>query len=106
MASGDLRIFQKLEVDQKVNELQMLADAHRSQMINNRAALATLPERIRGHEDFLKGLRTDITAAKKIPDEFSMKAGKDTFTERKDAGAAINALVEKNSGSTGRDIGK
>ena len=106
IATGDKRVLEKVQTDADVDRLQKLKQIHEQSAITNRIRLAQIPERISGTEASRDAILQDIkTRDANKREEFQMTVGKKTYTDRKDAGAALNAAVEANRGSGRMKVG-
>lgn len=109
LATGNPQIAEKMKTDMEVGKLQRLLGEHQNEQTTNRVKLAAIPDKISTVEDQIKAIRDDaktVAANATKGDEFKITVAKGQYTERIDAGQAINGSVEKNKGSDPRKIGK
>lgn len=100
LATGDTRVLDKVKADAEVAHLSKLKTIHDQQNVTNRVRLAEIPLRIAGAQRALAALEEDIQTRKKnASDQFRMQVGKNSFSERKDAGTALNAAAQSARGS-------
>lgn len=94
LATGNPYIKEKMDLDIQVSKLKLLKANHTSQRYRLEDNIAKhYPMQITALKERLEGYRTDIqTYAAHKPvdkDNFSMKIGKRTYTDKKEAGAAL-----------------
>ena len=94
LATGNPYIKEKMELDIQVSKLKLLKANHTSQRYRLEDNIAKhYPMQITALKERLEGYRTDIqtyTAHKPVDkDVFSMKIGNRTYTDKKEAGAAL-----------------
>ncbi len=108
IASGDQRIFEKMETESEIQRLESLAKAHYDQQFDNKARLARLPEQIEGYRERAAAIEQDIqTRDEKKLEKFGITIGKKHFSDRKDAGTALNDEMLKFEGQDGgRSVGE
>jgi hypothetical protein len=108
IASGDVRLLQKMEMEQELTRLLSLKKAHTDQQFDNKMRVARLPEQIAAKRATVERLKADI----KIRDEnklekFGVTVDGKHYADRKEAGAAINDLFRKQLGKAGTiEVGK
>ena len=74
--------------------LSSLSSEHARKQISARVGLQSKKANIEREEIWIPRLEADIaTRNANSPEAFSMKVGKQTFTERKDAGEALNKIA-------------
>jgi N12 class adenine-specific DNA methylase len=93
-ASGDQRLFRKIELESTLHRLEMVHSAYRDQQFDNRAKIAQLPERIDTTRKLLDATRADRTTWDARPEKFQMTVGKKVYSDRKEAGAALNSALQ------------
>lgn len=94
LATGNPYIKEKMDLDIQVSKLKLLKANHTSQRYRLEDNIAKhYPMQITALKERLEGYRTDIqtyTAHKPVDkDVFSMKIGNRTYTDKKEAGAAL-----------------
>ena len=94
LATGNPYIKEKMDLDIQVSKLKLLKANHTSQRYRLEDNIAKhYPMQITALKERLEGYRTDIqTYAAHKPvdkDDFSMKIGNRTYTDKKEAGAAL-----------------
>ena len=94
LATGNPYIKEKMDLDIQVSKLKLLKANHTSQRYRLEDNIAKhYPMQITALKEWLEGYRTDIqTYAAHKPvdkDAFSMKIGNRTYTDKKEAGAAL-----------------
>ena len=94
LATGNPYIKEKMDLDIQVSKLKLLKANHTSQRYRLEDNIAKhYPMQITALKERLEGYRTDIqtyTAHKPVDkDAFSMKIGNRTYTDKKEAGAAL-----------------
>lgn len=94
LATGNPYIKEKMDLDIQVSKLKLLKANHTSQRYRLEDNIAKhYPMQITALKERLEGYRTDIqtyTAHKLVDkDVFSMKIGNRTYTDKKEAGAAL-----------------
>ena len=94
LATGNPYIKEKMDLDIQVSKLKLLKANHTSQRYRLEDNIAKhYPLQITALKERLEGYRTDIqtyTAHKPVDkDVFSMKIGNRTYTDKKEAGAAL-----------------
>ena len=94
LATGNPYIKEKMDLDIQVSKLKLLKASHTSQRYRLEDNIAKhYPMQIAAMKERLEGYRTDIqtyTAHKLVDkDTFSMKIGNRTYTDKKEAGAAL-----------------
>ena len=94
LATGNPYIMEKMDLDIQVSKLKLLKANHTSQRYRLEDNIAKhYPMQITALKERLEGYRTDIqTYAAHKPvdkDAFSMKIGNRTYTDKKEAGAAL-----------------
>ena len=94
LATGNPYIKEKMDLDIQVSKLKLLKANHTSQCYRLEDNIAKhYPMQITALKERLEGYRTDIqTYAAHKPvdkDAFSMKIGNRTYTDKKEAGAAL-----------------
>ena len=94
LATGNPYIKEKMDLDIQVSKLKLLKVNHTSQRYRLEDNIAKhYPMQITALKERLEGYRTDIqtyTAHKPVDkDVFSMKIGNRTYTDKKEAGAAL-----------------
>lgn len=94
LATGNPYIKEKMDLDIQVSKLKLLKANHTSQRYRLEDNIAKhYPMQIAAMKERLEGYRTDIqtyTAHKPVDkDTFSMKIGNRTYTDKKEAGAAL-----------------
>jgi N12 class adenine-specific DNA methylase len=107
IASGDPRIFEKMEAESELQRLESLAKAHADQQFDNKARLARLPEQIEGYRERAAAIEEDIkTRDTNKLEKFGITVNKKHYAERKDAGQALNDELQKFRGEDGnRSVG-
>ena len=93
-ASGDQRLFKKIELESTLQRLDMVHSAYRDQQFDNRAKIARLPEQIEINRKMLDATRADRTTWDARPEKFAMTVGKKHYSDRKEAGAALNIALQ------------
>ena len=94
LATGNPYIKEKMDLDIQVSKLKLLKANHTSQRYRLEDNIAKhYPMQITALKERIEGYRTDIqtyTAHKPVDkDAFSMKIGNRTYTDKKEAGAAL-----------------
>jgi N12 class adenine-specific DNA methylase len=95
MATVDERVLRLTEMQQDLDRAQRREAAHGREQYNLRNSVADEERRIVSHTQTLGNLANDI--AQRVDtrgDAFRMRVGDETFTTRKEAGAAFNALAD------------
>ena len=96
IASGNPMVKDKAEVDAKLGRLERLERAHRDEQFGVRRELQSLPAKIDGYEREATATAKDAKAL--VPttgDQFTITVHGATLTKRADAGAALQAAVQK-----------
>ena len=97
LATGNLYIREKMDLDIQVSKLKLMKANHTSQKYHLETDIAkNYPVQIAAQKEQIAGLRADREAVKPIleekeKDNFSMMIGGKTYTDRKEAGTAILA---------------
>lgn len=96
LSTGDPRVMDKIKNDIEVSRLQKLKQAYQSNLRALQIRGGEMPLKIEGEKTRLANLQDDLkTRDKNKLEKFSMQVGKDSFSDRKQAGAAVNAALDK-----------
>lgn len=99
LATGDLRIKEKMDLDIEVVKLKLMRSNHQSQKYDLEDQLIKYyPQEIKKTIERIEGLSKDHQFALEHPmgtDTFSMTVNGVTYTEKKDAGESIIAMCSK-----------
>ena len=95
LASGNPMIMEQVQLSNDLSKLQDLRRAYNSSITAAKARLLEDEQKIKTLENTIAKLKEDIKDRVDTYSEgkFSMTAGKRTFTEKKDAGAALAAEI-------------
>ena len=96
LATGNPYIKEKMDLDIQVSKLKLLKASHTSQIYRLESDIAKrYPMEIAAAKERVAGLKADLEAVKPYleqdKDEFVMKVGGKTYTDKKEAGTAIVA---------------
>ena len=93
LASGSPLIMEQVQLDTDIKKLESLRRAHRSAVSNAMSRLQVDKGRIATLEKMIENGKVDVASMVDTYSEgkFSMTIGKQKFTEKKDAGAALMA---------------
>ena len=93
LASGSPLIMEQVQLDTDIKKLESLYRAHRSAVANARSRMETDKGNIATFEKFAANGKKDLAARVDTYSEgkFSITVGKQKFTDKKDAGAALMA---------------
>ena len=100
LATGNPYIKEKMDLDIQVSRLKLMKANHTSQIYRLEDNIAkNYPKQIEVLQERIRGFQTDMeTVRKNFPadkDNFSMKVGNRTFTDKKEAGTAILAMCQE-----------
>ena len=100
LATGNPYIKEKMDLDIQVSRLKLMKANHTSQIYRLEDNIAkNYPKQIEVLQERIRGFQTDMeTVRKNLPadkDNFSMKVGNRTFTDKKEAGTAILAMCQE-----------
>ena len=100
LATGNPYIKEKMDLDIQVSRLKLMKANHTSQIYRLEDNIAkNYPKQIEVLQERIRGFQTDMeTVRKNLPadkDNFSMKVGNHTFTDKKEAGTAILAMCQE-----------
>ena len=103
LASGSPLILEQVQLDTDIKKLESLYRAHLSAVRSAKARLMRDEGEIATLEKYIEAGRADLSARVDTYTEgkFSMKVGKTTFTDKKDAGAALMAAAIANAVTEG-----
>ena len=103
LASGSPLILEQVQLDTDIKKLESLYRAHLSAIRSAKARLLQDEGTVATLEKYIEAGRADISARVDTYSEgkFSIKVGKTTFTEKKDAGAALMAAAIANAATEG-----
>ena len=109
LASGSPLIMEQVQLDTDIKKLESLYRAHRAAVTNAKSRLEKDKGTIASLEKHIANGKADLaTRVDTYSDgKFSISVGKQTFTEKKDAGAALMAAATAKANETGyTTIGK
>lgn len=96
IASGDPMVLDKINLEAEVTQLEKAEQRHQRSDLKLRDTAADLARKVAGIPAKQASLKKAIAAASaRADDEFEFKVGNDSFSERADAGEALQAAVEK-----------
>ena len=100
LATGNPYIKEKMDLDIQVSRLKLMKANHTSQIYRLEDNIAkNYPKQIEILQERIRGFQTDMeTVRKNLPadkDNFSVKVGNRTFTDKKEAGTAILAMCQE-----------
>ena len=103
LASGSPLILEQVQLDTDIKKLESLYRAHLSAIRSAKARLLQDEGTVATLEKYIEAGRADISARVDTYTEgkFSIKVGKTTFTDKKDAGAALMAAAIANAATEG-----
>lgn len=103
LASGSPLILEQVQLDTDIKKLESLYRAHLSAIRSAKARLLQDEGTVATLEKYIEAGRADISARVDTYSEgkFSIKVGKTTFTDKKDAGAALMAAAIANAATEG-----
>ena len=103
LASGSPLILEQVQLDTDIKKLESLYRAHLSAVRSAKARLMRDEGEIATLEKYIEAGRADLSARVDTYTEgkFSIKVGKTTFTDKKDAGAALMAAAIANAAAEG-----
>ena len=96
LSSGDERLIQKIGLEQDVQRLTRLKNAHYDEQLAAKRRKSEAINSIKWQKGKIEQLKEDLTQRIDTSgDKFTMKIGRSAFTERKKAGARILKEVDK-----------
>ena len=103
LASGSPLIMEQVQLDTDIKKLESLRRAHSSAVANARSRLQADKGRIATLEKMIANGKKDVAARVDTYSEgkFSITIGKQTFTEKKDAGTALMAAATAKANEDG-----
>ena len=103
LASGSPLILEQVQLDTDIKKLESLYRAHLSAIRSAKARLLQDEGTVATLEKYIEAGRADLSARVDTYSEgkFSIKVGKTTFTDKKDAGAALMAAAIANAVTEG-----
>ena len=103
LASGSPLILEQVQLDTDIKKLESLYRAHLSAIRSAKARLLQDEGTVVTLEKYIEAGKADISARVDTYSEgkFSIKVGKTTFTDKKDAGAALMAAAIANAATEG-----
>ena len=109
LATGNPYIKEKMELDVSVAKLKMERSAYQSGLYRLQdESNIRLPKRIASLESAVKGMQADISLYDKMkpgdPDWFAMEIGGNAYTDRKNAGEALNKLARTSLSMYGQEL--
>ena len=108
LASGSPLIMEQVQLDTDIKKLESLYRAHRAAVTNAKSRLEKDKGTIASLEKYITNGKADLATRVDTYSEgkFSITVGKQTFTEKKDAGAALMAATAKANETGYTTIGK
>lgn len=100
VASDNPLIMEQVALEKEISKLQSLQQAHRANVSRAEAKIVTDRRNIANLENLIFNLQKDIKSRKDIYSSdkvFSIQIGAQTFTDKKDAGAALVAAAQANA---------
>ena len=97
VASDNPLIMEQVALEKEISKLQSLQQAHRAGVSRAQERMATDRRNIANLENLISGIQTDISNRKDTYSSdkvFSIQIGTQTFTDKKDAGAALVAAAQ------------
>ena len=97
VASDNPLIMEQVALEKEISKLQSLQQAHRAGVSRAQERMATDRRNIANLENLISGIQTDISSRKDTYSSdkvFSIQIGTQTFTDKKDAGAALVAAAQ------------
>jgi uncharacterized membrane-anchored protein YhcB (DUF1043 family) len=100
LATGNPYIKEKMDLDIQVSKLKLMKANHTSQQYRLEDNITKhYPQQIATLKERIDGMQADIQTAKaKLPadkEQFSMKVGSKTYTDRKEAGTALVEMCKE-----------
>ena len=97
VASDNPLIMEQVALEKEISKLQSLQQAHRANVSRAQERMATDRRNIANLENLISGIQSDIGSRKDTYSSdkvFSIQIGAQTFTDKKDAGAALVAAAQ------------
>ena len=97
VASDNPLIMEQVALEKEISKLQSLQQAHRAGVSRAQEKMATDRRNIANLENLISGIQADISSRKDTYSSdkvFSIQIGTQTFTDKKDAGAALVATAQ------------
>jgi N12 class adenine-specific DNA methylase len=91
-ASGDPRVLEKVNLDEDVKNLRAAMDRHQREQVKLKKTVTDSASRIPKLKERAVAIGKDVQDLEGNPD-FSLQLGQQTFTDRKEATAALSAKV-------------
>lgn len=107
LATGNPLVLENIETEMKLRKLEALESAQRGAAVSAKVELGKIPGLVGDAERRIAELEQDAkTRDANASDEFSITIQGKTYTDRKEAGVALNNLLDQNHGNEPIKIGK
>ena len=95
LASGNPDVMKSVQLKNDISRLQLVQATHKDSVIRAQSEIRTLPLAIDRAKESISGYEKDIAMVAKNKGEFSITLNGKTFSERPEAGEAMEELLRK-----------